>query len=110
MKKSIENQIIDIKKKIAQIGYMKPGSISKQYNVCGSVNCKCKDKKNPIKHGPYCYLSYTFKGKSCTEFIPINKIKNVKEYIKNYKLFKELSLKLVEKNIEFLKRSSDEKC
>ena len=44
---------------------MKPDSINEQYNVCGSPNCKCKDKKNPQKHGPYYYLSFTFKGKIC---------------------------------------------
>lgn len=75
MKKSVEYQIVDIKKKIVQIGYMKPGSISEQYNICGSVNCKCKNKKNSIKHGPYHYLSYTFKGKSYTEFISEDQVK-----------------------------------
>lgn len=103
MKKSLEFQIAEIKNKIAALGYITPGSISEQYNVCGSPNCKCKDEKNPQKHGPYYYLSFTFKGKSHTEFISSDEIKKYREYIKNYKTFKELSQELIEKNLELLK-------
>lgn len=99
---SIENKILKIKNKISELGYIIPGSISKRLNVCGSPGCKCKDKKKPQKHGPYYYLSYTFKGKSYTKFISKTKINSIRKAIKNYKKFKELSNELIEKNIELL--------
>ena len=34
--------------------------------MCGKPECRCVRRKDPIKHGPYHYLSYTFEGKSHT--------------------------------------------
>ncbi len=45
-----EDKIIErLKKKILDLGPMLPGSISKQYNVCGKAGCKCKNDKDPCK-------------------------------------------------------------
>jgi len=43
-----------IKAELAALGEMRPGSLSRQYNVCGKPNCRCKDPQNPQRHGP-CY-------------------------------------------------------
>ena len=48
------------------IGAVLPGSISKQFNVCGNPKCRCKDKSNPRKHGPQYKLGYSLGGKSST--------------------------------------------
>jgi len=101
--KKIEKDIDAIKQKILKIGLFRPGTIVSQYNVCGSPGCKCKDKKNPQKHGPYNYLSYTFKKKSFTEFISKNKLASIQKQVNNYNKFKELVEKLIEKNIELSK-------
>ena len=55
--KELERKIQVLKKKLIEIGEMHPGSLSEQYNVCGTA--KCKDKANPVRHGPYTKLSYT---------------------------------------------------
>lgn len=65
---SLERQIEKIKRELAQLGDLRPGSLSKQYNVCGNPNCKCKATP-PKKHGPYYQLSSTRKGKSRTKFV-----------------------------------------
>ena len=41
-----------------------PGSLAEHYNVCGKARCRCKDKVNPRKHGPYYRLSYSLRGKN----------------------------------------------
>lgn len=41
-----------------------PGTVGEHYNVCGKTPCRCKDKDNPQKHGPYYQLSYNLKGKN----------------------------------------------
>ena len=70
---------------------MHPGSLSMQYNVCGSKNCKCKDKENPQKHGPYYQLSFTIRGKSVTRFIREEVVEDCKQHLANYKIFKDLT-------------------
>ena len=86
----IEAKIQKVKEKLVAIDEMRPGSISRQYNVCGSPNCRCKDKVNPKKHGPYYQLSYTHKGKSTTEFVKKDEVAAVKRQIRNYRMFKKL--------------------
>lgn len=72
------------------LGDIHPGSLSKQYNICGNPNCKCKDKNNPKKHGPYYQLSYVVNKKSTSRFIKKEFIGEVKKQIANYKKFKKL--------------------
>jgi len=84
------NRIEKIKTEIAQIGEMRPGSLSEQYNVCGNPTCRCKDKKNPQKHGPYHQLSYTWKRKSTSEFVREQDVPVVKGQLANYRHFMEL--------------------
>jgi len=67
-----------------------PGSISKQYNVCGTPRCKCKDPENPVKHGPYYQLSYTVLGKSSSMHLNVEDIGRVENLQRNYKRFKEI--------------------
>ena len=87
----IEKQIEKIKVKLQTIGEMRPGSLSKQYNVCGVKNCKCKDSEDPKKHGPYNQLSYVRRGKSTTRFIREHQLKAVQKQVKQYKAWKELT-------------------
>lgn len=63
---------------------MRPGNITKQYNVCGSPGCACKDEKNPKKHGPYLKLNYQHQGKSKTMFIKEKDVKKIALENKNY--------------------------
>jgi hypothetical protein len=88
--KSLGVRINRTKQKINEIGEMRPGSISKQYNVCGTPNCRCKDKNNPVKHGPYYQLNYTHRGKSKTEFVKKEKLTETKMQIKNFAKMKDL--------------------
>lgn len=88
--KKLQKKIISIKKELMDLGDMHPGSLSKQWNVCGQPTCKCKDPENPIKHGPYYNLSFTYKGKGGTKFIRADIVEDVKKQISNYKKFKEL--------------------
>jgi hypothetical protein len=42
-----ERDVQRIKENLNRLGPFLPGSISKQYNVCGNPACKCKDPKSP---------------------------------------------------------------
>ena len=91
--------IESIKKKLNLLGPILSGSLTKQWNVCGTKGCKCKRKKNPIKHGPYYQLSFTAGGKSSTAFIKKDDLQKVKNRLKNYKEFKKLNKELLLANI-----------
>ena len=49
-----EERIVELlREKLIGLGPMLPGSISEQWNVCGTQGCRCKDPNKPVKHGPY---------------------------------------------------------
>lgn len=97
---ALQERIRRIKEKILAIEQMRPGSLSKQFNVCGNPNCRCKDPDHPKKHGPYYQISYTRKGKSTTEFVRKEMLANVKKELKAYQEFKKLMDEWIDLSIE----------
>ncbi len=57
-----------IKTELGALGDLRPGTLSQQYNVCGTPGCRCKADP-PRKHGPYYQLSYTRNRRSRTESV-----------------------------------------
>ena len=72
--KTLEKQIADLKEELLAVGPMRPGSLSRQYNVCGNPKCRCKDPENPKKHGPYYQLSYVHRGQHTTQFVKAEQV------------------------------------
>jgi hypothetical protein len=96
----IERKIERLKQQLAGLGPMHPGSLSEQYNVCGKPDCRCKDPKNPQKHGPYYHLSFTWRGKSRTLFVRAERLAEMREKLANYKRFRELTDEWVDLVVE----------
>lgn len=99
-KQTVVKRIGKIKQELLELGEMRPGSLSQQYNVCGIPNCRCKDSKNPRKHGPYYQLSYSRHGKSKSEYVKVEMLSTVKQQIKNYKRFVKLTEEWIDLSIE----------
>lgn len=97
---SPEQKIAQIIKKILNLEPVLPGSISEQWNVCGTPGCACKSVQNPIKHGPYYQLSFSVRGKSSTMFIKRQDLKEVRKRIKRYKALKNLIFELVQAYVD----------
>jgi len=74
------------------VGPILPGSISRQSNVCGMPGCRCKDRKNPKKHGPYIQLSYGAKGRSSSMFVKEAVAEMAGRMTKNYKRLRDLTV------------------
>jgi hypothetical protein len=91
-----QEQIRRIKTKISALGPMLPGSISEQWNVCGTPGCACKDKNRPVKHGPYYQLSFSVQGRSSTMFIKKQELAETRRRVQAYKTFKQLGFQLVQ--------------
>lgn len=79
-----QRSIERIKDQIAQLGPLRPGTLYTRYSVCGKPGCRCARKRKPVKHGPYHYLSCTFEGKSYTEFVPAERLQQVRTEVSNY--------------------------
>jgi hypothetical protein len=84
----IQKRIDTIKRKLAAIDEMRPGSLSRQY----------KDPENQT--GAYYQLSYTRDMKSRTEYVARDAVRDVRRQIENYKRFKALTTEWVDLGIE----------
>ena len=98
--RALEKRIETIKRKLSDLGDMRPGSLSTQFNVCGNPTCRCKDPENPKKHGPYYQISYTYKGRSKSEFVKMEDLEAVKQQLKNYQQFKKLTAEWIDLSLE----------
>lgn len=87
---SLENKIQGIKTQLLALGEMRPGSLSKQYNICGKPGCRCKDPNHPKRHGPYYQLSYVHHGKSTSQFIRPELRPTVRAQTATFKKFRKL--------------------
>jgi len=96
---TLQRQIEKVKRDLAALGDLRPGSLSTQYNVCGSPGCKCKADP-PVKHGPYYQVSYTRKGKSSTKFVKKEDLPAVRKQLKNYERMKLLMEKWIDLAME----------
>lgn len=83
----IERQIEKLKRDLVALGDLRPGSLSTQYNVCGSPGCRCKASP-PEKHGPYYQVSFTRKGKSSSKFVKKKDLPAIRKQLKNYERMK----------------------
>jgi len=90
----MERRIEKIKKALADLGDMRPGSLSTQTRSWG---------------GQYGQLSYTHLGKGHTEYVPPERVKDVKWQIDNYRKFKDLTQEWVTLAIELCKLKTTQK-
>jgi hypothetical protein len=96
----LDKKIESLKSKMSKIESFMPATLSEQYNVCGTVGCKCKHEKNPQKHGPYGQLSFYNGRKHTTSFVPKKLFNEVKVKTSSYKEFKKLSSQLIELELQ----------
>ena len=87
-REQMERRIAKIKQALMKVGDMRPGSLSTQTRSWG---------------GQYCQLSYTHLGKGHTQYVPPERLKEVKRQIANYQKFKDLTQEWVTLAIELCK-------
>ena len=85
----LEHRIAAIKAALAALGPLRPGTLSRQYNVCGTPGCRCKDDPAQ-RHGPYHQLSYTWHGRSRSEFVREPELARVRAQLDNYARLRDL--------------------
>jgi hypothetical protein len=95
----LDRRIEAIKRALTRLGPLRPGSISRQYNICGTPGCRCKADP-PQKHGPYHQLNYTWRSRSRTEFVRDQDLAAATTELANYQRLRALSDQWVELGIE----------
>ena len=98
--RQIQRQIERLKQQLVEMGPMHPGSLGRQYNVCGKPDCRCKDPRRPHKHGPYYQLSFTWRGKSSSRFVRSEQVPEMRRKVARYKRFRELVNQWVDLEVE----------
>ena len=88
--RALHKEVERIKQELVRLGDLRAGSLSEQFNVCGSPGCRCKGS-SPQRHGPYYQVSYTRKGKSSTKFVKQKDLPAVRKQLKNYERMKFLT-------------------
>jgi len=95
----LEREIEAIKQNLLALGPMHPGSVSRQYQVCGNPACRCMHPKTPHKHGPYYKLAYVHRGKPVCRFVRAACVVEMKARLATYKKFRSLMDKWIELSI-----------
>src|SRR5437870_3497027 len=55
------------------------------------MSCRCKARPNPRRHGSYYKVSYVFRGRFTSRFIPRQHVKAVRAELANYKRLRKLT-------------------
>lgn len=105
--RALKTEIAAIKRELVSLGDLRPGSLSKQYNVCGNPSCRCKEDP-PRKHGPYYQLSFTRKGRSRTQFVKKAHVAIVRKQMKNYSRLRNLVDRWIELSTQLCLRKMEQ--
>lgn len=95
----LTTRIKAIKGELVALGDLRPGTLSEQYNVCGTPGCRCKSEP-PQKHGPRYQLSYTRHGRGHTESIRPERLADVQAQLHTYQQLQALVQEWVDASIE----------
>jgi hypothetical protein len=84
---SIEKQIKELQRCVESVGHMRPGTLSVQY----------RDPAN--RKTPFNQISYTYQGRSRSEYVRPENIDTVRQEIEAYRQFKALCAQIIDLSI-----------
>lgn len=76
------------------LGIFRRGSLAKRYLACGKGGCHCTESGSR-GHGPKYSLTYKEKAKTKTEYIPVERVKEVNGQLAEHRRFLRLCAELV---------------
>ena len=84
-----------IRRELALIGDLRPGSLFERYRKCGKPGCHCAGEGDP-GHGPNWVLTARVNGRALTRAIPREAVARTRAQIDEYKRLRALTAELVE--------------
>lgn len=105
----LEEQREVLAQQIAQLGDLRPGSITSTTGRCGKPECRCHQPGQP-GHGPNFRLTYKVEGKTISEALPTPAaIHKAEREVAEFRKFQQLSRTFVETNTAVCRlRSAEE--
>jgi hypothetical protein len=89
-----------IAQQVAQLGDLRPGSITSTSGRCGKPGCRCHQPGQPV-HGPNLRLTYKVDGKTVSESLPTPAaIHKAEREVAEFRRFQQLTREFVETNAE----------
>ena len=96
----LEREIAAVQQQLLALGPLHPGSVSRQYHVCGRRGCRCLHPTHPQRHGPYHKLAYVHRGRAVCRFVRAESVREVKQRLAAYKRFRQLVDRWIELSIQ----------
>lgn len=91
----------ELRRQLAAIGDLRPGSLVQNYRKCGKPGCRCAAPQHP-GHGPYWLLTWSVGGKTRSRSIPASQVEATKAQIAECRRLRRLVAELI--------RVSDDLC
>ena len=85
----LQAKIAKLKTQLLTLGDLRPGTLSQQYNVCGKPGCQCKADP-PRRHGPYYQVSFTWQGRSQSQFVRRAEVATVRQQLRTHQRLRKL--------------------
>jgi hypothetical protein len=67
---------------LAELGFVRSGSLAQRYNYCGKANCRCHADP-PQPHGPYYQWTAKVNGKTVNRRLSAEEAERYQEWIDN---------------------------
>jgi len=83
------------------------GTLRRHGSRCGNPDCGCHDKKAPVLHGPYKYLSHRYQNRTQTILLTKSKLPHAVAWVANYKRLIMTIYRLSEINFRLLRYHHD---
>jgi hypothetical protein len=77
-----ERRYHELLEALADIGFVRPGSVAPRYNYCGKENCRCHGDP-PDPHGPYLQWTAKVDGKTVNRRLSPKEAELFREWIAN---------------------------
>ncbi len=92
---ALQDRKLCILRLLAELGDMRPGSLSSRCRPCGKPGCHCRSPGGKL-HGPYWSLTFKTDGKTVTRSLRPDQVDTARQQIANYRRFQALSAELVQ--------------
>ena len=93
--KGLEARREAIRRELASIGDLRPGSLFERYRKCGRPGCHCAREGDP-GHGPKWVVTARVSGRSLTRAIPREAVAETRAQIQEYQRLRALTAELAE--------------
>ena len=85
----------EIQDQFADLGDLRPGSLTPRFRKCGKPTCHCAAQGDP-GHGPSWSLTWAVEGKTRTRIIPAEAVEETQAQIAEYRRARALTRELFE--------------